>query len=428
MKKIKRSCQLNINSSEWFQARCREAKRCLVDEVPLRRKAEAKKSCSSTEGNSFCQINSKGNKDVKMENSVKDIENRPKELWDLPDYGHLPDRGFHIDLEGAVGEFLAHDLFDLDGTQPIENKIMGLSKKFFNGLPVIEVNPSEDAIEFYRERGDKFQMINVVVCCYGFEERDGGLYGLPYHISLRPAQKGGKPSSVGVDWIKNMDLERILDGGPHYMGFNPFSNAFGLYAVGDMPVNKEVCSDMIGLVYKTYFLATNYEKSGTCEPGMCTNLLGKSKTILNDYKKFRFSRYFKPFENIAPIKIWGCDSPIELFLLQSMNSLSLRPKIQMHIFSDGTIFPSLQSMWENGKRTRSLAKTITEADFYFEEQNVAVFCDSVAHHSSAESIAKDSAIDEKLAEIGIRSIRLTGPDIMASPLECAKRIRDFIGS
>lgn len=359
---------------------------------------------------------------------ASDIENRPKELWNLPDYGRLPNRAFKIDLEGSIGEFLAHDLFDLDGTQPIENKITGLSNKLFNGHPVIEVNPSKEAIEFYRTRGDHFQMINVVVCCYGFEERDGELYGLPYHVSLLPAQKKGWPSSVSVDWVQNMDLEKVLDGNPHYMGFNPFNNVFGQYGVGALPINKDICTDTIGIVYNTYFLASNYDKSDTSDPGMCTNLLGDSKTILNDYRKFRFSRYFKPFDNIDPIKIWGCDSPIELFLLQAFNSLCLKPKIQMHIFSDGTVFPSLQSMWEDGKRTKSLAKTITEADFYFEDENIAVFCDSVEHHSLPEAIEKDNAIDERLEKLGIRSIRLSGPDIVASPLECAKRVQDVVDS
>jgi len=361
-----------------------------------------------------------------MSNIASDIENRPKELWSLPNYGCLPERGFQIDLKGTIGEFLAHDIFDLDGTQPIESKVMGLSKKLFNGLPVIGVNPSEEAIEFYKARGDQFQMVNVVVCCYGFEERDGQLYGLPYHISLRAAQKGGKPSSVGVEWIKNMDLEKVLDGSPHYMGFNPFTNAFGLYATGPVLLNKDLCSDVVGFVYNMYFLASDYEKKDVNDPGMCTSLLGDNKSALGDYRKFRFSRYFKPFTDIKPVKIWGCDSPIELFLLQAMNSLSLQPKIQMNIFSDGTTFPSLQSMWENGKRTKALSKMISEADFYFEEQRVAIFCDSVAHHSSDEAIAKDNAIDQKLEKIGIRSIRISGPDIVASPLECATRIRDFI--
>ena len=358
--------------------------------------------------------------------TASDIENRPKELCDLPNYGCLPDKGFQIDLAGSVGEFLAHDIFDLDGTQPIESKVMGTSKELHNDLPIIRVNPPEDAIEFYMARGDQFQMVSVVVCCYGFEERDGELYGLPYHISLRPAQKEGKPFSVGVDWIKNMDLERVLESSPHYMGFNPFNNAFGLYSTGSVHLNQNLYSDVVGFVYKTYFLASNYEKNDVMDPGMCASLLGDNKSTLGDYRKYRFSRYFKPFTDIKPVKIWGCDSPIELFLLQAMNSLSIRPKIQTNIFSDGTTFPLLQSMWENGKRTKALSKMITEADFYFEEQKVAIFCDSVAHHSSDEAIAKDKVIDGKLEQIGIRSLRISGSDIVASPIGCATRIREFL--
>lgn len=214
-----------------------------------------------------------------MPDIAGDIENRPEELRGFPSYGCLPNRPFEIDLESAVGEFLAQDIFDLDGTQPIESKIIGLSKKYFEGYPVIEVNPSEEAIDFYRERGDTFQMINVIVCCHSFEERGGKLYGLPYHISLRPAQKRGKPSSVGIDWIKNMDLSRVLEGNPHYMGYNPFSDAFGLYGIGPVPINHNICSDTIGLVYNTYFLASKYDKKNVCDPGMCTSLLGESKAF-----------------------------------------------------------------------------------------------------------------------------------------------------
>ena len=65
-----------------------------------------------------------------MPDIAGDIENRPKELWDFPNYGCLPAQPFEIDLESAVGKFLAQDVFALDGTQPIESKILGLSKKF----------------------------------------------------------------------------------------------------------------------------------------------------------------------------------------------------------------------------------------------------------------------------------------------------------
>ncbi|HHO0937781.1 TPA: hypothetical protein ACRTTK_001774 [Aeromonas hydrophila] len=358
-----------------------------------------------------------------MAKEAADIENRPEELFTLPLYGCLPSSPFQIDLKGALGDFLAHDLFDLDGNQPIEGNIIKLTNGLFN------VNPSKEAIKCYRERGDDFQMINVVVCCYAFEEIDGQLFGLPYHVSLRPGQTRGKPTTVGIDAIEKLDLERVLEGNPHYMGFNPFTNAFGLYCIGEgISVNDRICSDVIGFVYNTYFLASKYDKSYVLDPGLCTSLLGESKALLNDYRKFRFSRYFKFFDNIEPIKVWGCDSPIELFLLQAMHSLGLKPTIQTHILPDGSIFPTLQSMWEGGVRTKALSNTITEVDFYFVEPRVAVFVDSVAHHSSEEAIAKDKSIDEKLNAIGVRSIRVSGPDIMKSPIECAKHVLEFIKS
>ncbi|MBS0972285.1 hypothetical protein [Serratia rubidaea] len=361
-----------------------------------------------------------------MNTSAKDIENRPKELLGLPNYGFLPDTGFYIDLEGSIGQFLFNDISDLDGVQPIEQEVINLSTEKLDGVPIFGVNPSKEAIDFYEKRGDDFQMINVVVCCYGFEEKDGKLFGLPYHVSIRPAQKRGSPASLGVKSIEQLDLSKVLEGQPHYMGYNPFSNAFGFFAVGNIPVNESVFSDTVGFVYKSYFLSSKYSKQDVCDPGMCTALLGESRSILNDYRKFRFSRYFKPFTNINPIKIWGCDSPIELFLLQAMHSFNLRPKIQMHIFKDGTAFPSLHSMWEEGVRTKNLANTITEADFFFEKHRVAVFCDSLAHHSSQEAIAKDKAIDASLNDIGIRSIRISGPDIVKSPISCAKRVAEIV--
>lgn len=357
-----------------------------------------------------------------------DIQNRPKELRAFPNYSHLPDESFQIDLAGAAGEFLAHEIFDLDGVQPLESTIQNLSNEIFEGLPVVGVNPSEEAIEFYRKRGDTFQMVNVVVCCHSFERREGRLYALPYHVSLRPALKKGSPGQVGIDWIANYDLERVLEGRPHYIGYNPFGTAFGVYAVGPVPISEVVCSDVIGFVYNTYLIASEYMHKDVLDPGLCTTLLGETKGILGDYRKFRFKRYFKKFTDSRPIKIWGCDSPIELFLLQAMSQIGLHPKIQMLIYPDGSIFPSLQSMWEGGIRTNKLSKIITEADFFFEKEKVAVFCDSKAHHTSADEVAKDLAIDQKLKAVGIRSFRLAGTDIADSPVRCAARLKEFLVS
>lgn len=355
-----------------------------------------------------------------------DIQNRPRELWTFPNYSHLPDESFQIDLAGATGEFLARDIFDLDGVQPLESTVLNLSNEMFEGVPVVGVNPSEEAIDFYRKRGDTFQMVNVVVCCHSFERREGKLYALPYHVSLRPALKNGLPQQVGVDWIANYDLERVLAGRPHYIGFNPFATAFGVYAVGPVPVSETVCSDVIGFVYNAYFITSNHVQKDALDPGLCTALLGETQGVLGDYRKFRFKEYFKKFTDSKPVKIWGCDSPIELFLLQAMSQIGLHPKIQMLIYPDGSIFPSLQSMWEGGVRTKKLAKIITEADFFFEKEKVAVFCDSKAHHTSAAEVAKDLAIDKKLEAVGIRSFRLAGTDIADSPVRCAAKLKEFL--
>ncbi|MGR2710209.1 hypothetical protein [Pseudomonas sp. AU10] len=224
-----------------------------------------------------------------------DIQNRPQELRVFPNYSHLPDEPFHIDLLGAAGEFLAREIFDLDGVQPPESTIYNLSNETFEGLPVVGVNPSNEAIDFYRKRGDIFQIVSVVVCCHSFERRGGKLYALPYHVSLRPAQKRGLPHQVDVDWIAQYDLERLLEGRPHYIGYNPFDTAFGVFAVGPVPIGENVCSDVIGFVYNTYLIASKHVPKDVLDPGLCTTLLGETRGVLGDYRKFRSNRYFKKF-------------------------------------------------------------------------------------------------------------------------------------
>jgi very-short-patch-repair endonuclease len=51
---------------------------------------------------------------------------------------------------------------------------------------------------------------------------------------------------------------------------------------------------------------------------------------------------------------------------------------------------------------------ITVADMYFSDQRLAVFCDSTAHHRGAKAILKDARVSERLAQIGIRTVRVPG--------------------
>lgn len=57
---------------------------------------------------------------------------------------------------------------------------------------------------------------------------------------------------------------------------------------------------------------------------------------------------------------------------------------------------------------------ITEADLYFPEKKVAIFCDSTRHHRSKKAKHKDEKISKRLDEIGIRSIRIQGSNIVKS--------------
>ena len=344
------------------------------------------------------------------EDQIKNIENRPEELAGLPFYQDLPHMPVRIDIEGAIGEFLNYDIFQLDGVQPLEQRHMEAN----NGL--IGVNASKESIAIYKEEKVNFQLIYIVVNAYGFREFNGEIVGKPYCISLVPAIKRGEISSVPPEWIENIDLEH-MDGVPKlYKGFNPFRGAFGLHIMG-MHDYSNIESDMLGFVHSIYAMADRFEHREVLLPGI-PKLEGHNQ-VLNDYKKYRNNWYFKPFKKLKPKKIWGCDSPIELFLIHAMDSIGLNPELQTIICEDGFTVPSFHKLWENHKSRKRL-KSITDADFYFPGEKLAVFCDSVAHHSPPETKKKDQAIDEKLKKIGIRSLRICGRDIAQSPMESAR--------
>ncbi|WP_205669715.1 hypothetical protein [Aliivibrio fischeri] len=347
---------------------------------------------------------------------VKNIENRPKELGEIEFYNELPNMPVKIDLSGSIGQFLAYDIFDLDGVQPIETGHLNVNNK------IIGVNPSKASIEIYKKKNTKFQLVYVIVNAYGFKEVNGELVGKPYNISLHPASKRGEVSVVTPEWIEKIDLEE-MDSVPRlYKGFNPFCGAYGLHMIGTVDYSN-IESDMLGFVHRMYALAMPIEHREITSPEIPQ--LNDNKQVRRDYEKYRKDRYFKPFRKVKPRRIWGCDSPIELFLLQAMDSIGLAPELQTIICEDGFTVPSFHKLWEN-QRSRRRLKMITEADYYFPDKKLAVFCDSVAHHSSAEAIKKDAAIDEKLKEIDITSMRICGRDIANSPIECAKKIEQLL--
>ncbi|TBL75830.1 hypothetical protein EYY94_07740 [Obesumbacterium proteus] len=343
------------------------------------------------------------------------IENRPPELYDLPMYKGFTDKPFQIDIQSSIGDFLMYDIFDLDGIQPVESKHLSAN----NGI--IRVNPSEESIRLYLESKTKFQFVNVIVNAYDFKEKDGIVYGRPYNISIKPMEKNGQPQVVGVDYIKNIDLEALDQGRMVYHGFNPFTSSYGLFSMGDVPIDEALESDMIGFVFNTYALATVIDYRDITLPYVPS----KNKRVVKDYFDYRKKRYFKKFNNNKPRKIWGCDSPIELFLLQALASRGLYPEMQTIFCRDGTIFPHFHTLWENNKARRNI-DMITEADFYFPEKQLAIFCDSEAHHSAPLSREKDARISRELEVLGIKSLRIRGREIADSPFTCADKILSYL--
>lgn len=345
--------------------------------------------------------------------AINNIENRPKELYQLPFYKDLPLRPIKFDKPPVSGDLLELDLLTLSGIQPLENEHVVIN------AGVLTQTPSQDSIEIYRKQNTRFQLVQIVLNCHHFIESNGYLTGKPYNISLQPASKRGQIESVDINFIEKINIRELEKTNPIYKGFNPFNGAYGLY-LQNFADFSNIESDMVGFVIGQYFLATKFNHHEVLAPHFSEN-----QQINRDYKKFRKKRYFKPFQKTKPRRIWGCDSPIELFLAQALASQGHSPELQTIICKDGFTVPHLHTLWENN-RSRRQVEVITEADFFFPTQKLAIFCDSVAHHSSAQAIQKDKAIDDKLRALGIQSLRLSGTEIVRSPFTCLNKIENVL--
>ena len=350
-----------------------------------------------------------------MTNLIKD---RPHGLDQLEFYGQLPDQPVRIDLKSTVHEYLNYDINELDGLQPIQARHLEKCGR------IIEVNPSSCFISCFKEEGVSFQLVNVVVNAYGFRQERGHLVGKPYCISLKPMEKRGEVSKLPPDYFAALDLESIRHQDWAYLDFNPFTQGYGLFGeyssfISAGGINSH--SDMVGFVINTYALATKWAFNDVCVPSMpkCNPFLAEK------FKKYRTRRYFKKFESVRPRKIWGCDSPIELFLLHAMDSLGLEPEIQTGIFEDGSTYPSLHQMISANKRECEI-RQITDADFYFPDQRLAIFCDSNEFHRGSKAQEKDRNIDKQLRDLGIASLRLSGINLISNPLQCARDIEGLL--
>jgi len=341
------------------------------------------------------------------------IINRPSFLEKIPFYKHLPKAPFKYD-PSALPSILNFDIFELCGLLPITIDVSNLCLK---GLLV---QPSQKVVDYYCEKNIKFQMIFVVANFYDLKLENGIIRGRPYSISLVPASKRGKIDERDAKFASLLKLEEIENMGFIYLDFDPFGSArygiFGNYGILMGTNGLKVYTDSIGFVINGYFLANTYNKNEI----LLANMPAAPKYIQEKYTQYRINHYFKPFKNLKPRKIWGVDSPIELFLIQALAAENLFPKIQTLIFKNGDIFPSFFEMVSSQSLTKD-HELITEVDLFFTDKKVAVFCDSTRYHRSRKTKEKDQRISKSLEEIGIKSIRIKGSDI-------AKKLKHTVNS
>ena len=333
------------------------------------------------------------------------INNRPNHLEKVPLYRHLPAAPFTFD-PSALPAGLNMDIFELCGILPITLDVSDICPEY------LTVQPPQEVFDHYQSLNMKFQTIFVVANFYDLRLVDNVVTGRPYCISLIPGSKRGRIDERGIEFAKIFPYEGIEDLGQIYLNYDPFEGAWGLFGkystlVG--PDGLKTYTDSIGFVINGYLLAKGYNKDEV----IMSNLVAADRSIQQKYKNYRLNRYFKPFSEVKPRKIWGVDSPIELFLVQSLAAAGAFPTIQTLIFDSGEIYPSFHDMvftLDNDMEHQ----LVTEVDLYFSEQKIAVFCDSTKHHRAKKAQSKDQKIDEKLRALGITPVRIKGRDIVNS--------------
>ncbi|MEQ8552138.1 MAG: DUF559 domain-containing protein [Cyclobacteriaceae bacterium] len=341
------------------------------------------------------------------------IENRPKYLEENIKYYKEFPTGYNLDIDyNKLPPLLNLDFHTLNGILPLTKsraEFIGENGKVDGKeSTIIFTNPLPEEYEYYESIGvTEFQAIQLIINFHSLNEgKDGTLRGIPYSISLAPMEKNKQIDTWNINLLKQFDLEKLTqEGGYVYSDFNPFQGVFGGY-VSHYDVFSRMTNtgytDSIGFVWGMYFLSPIFDKK---EVEMMENSTF-SKQINSKYRRFKTDLYFKQFQDIRPRRIWGCDSPIELFLLQGLGIRELYPEIQMCFYKNGEMFKNYSQMQEN-EVWIGQEQLITAADFYFPDRRLAIFCDGKEYHDSA----KDKEIDSKLSNLGISVLRFNGHQI-----------------
>lgn len=344
------------------------------------------------------------------------IDNRPASLLADSAYGTLPKLPLAVDWS-SIPEMIRVATLDLGGVQPVTKAMVEAAGG------TLHDKPSEGEIELFKKRGTNFQMISLVLNCVPAGEVDGVLQVRPFAMTLMPASKRGEVDQTTIDLVAKLDVDSWLGAEPMYAGYDPFSGDWSLY--GNMPGyldgERKGYLDEIGIVVDQFFLATQTPQDDEI---LSMDLKMPSEKMKARYEKHRRKLFFAPFTKVEARRVWGAETPIELFVLQALAKENLFPECQTLIMDDGATFPSLYHLWSDIEFRHSEG-LVSEADLFFPKERVAVFCDG-GHHSRAKQKKKDEAISAKLEALGIRAIRIPGDEIRKDLPKAISKVKEAL--
>lgn len=328
------------------------------------------------------------------------IRNRPKELERFDGYAAKMSWPVEIDW-GLVPQPINLSLVTLDGIQPVT----GTAAKATDGI--FSAYPSDELIAFYRERSTRFQMIFVLMSGIHFVE-DGKSRIVPYKISVMPASKRGLVSETSTDGIAAIAQSGYLESKLAYLNFDPFLGEWGMFGEAEEVVGNNPnpgWADEIGLTLNGYFLASEYDSEDICFVD-----IGIPDGVRRNYLRHQRKLLFRSFRRLQTRSVWGVENALELFLFQELVYRGLRPIPQMIIQADGQAFPSLYDLWWQ-RGIQGDENLVTEADFWFPAQRVAVFCDGAVHSRRVQKV-RDQEIDARLEAVGVTSLRVPSKSVL----------------
>jgi hypothetical protein len=343
------------------------------------------------------------------------IENRPAHLLADAAFKTLPKAPLMVDWN-SIPELLRVVMLDLSGIQPPTKEMVEAAGG------ELQDKPSEGEIKLFKDRGTKFQLVSVVVSLVAAGEIDGVSQFKPFAVTLIPAAKRNEVQAANIELVAALDVGEWLKTEPMYTGYDPFSGGWSMYGglPGYLDGERQGFIDEIGVVIDQFFLAT---ETGNDEILMSDMRMSSEETTAK-YAKHRKKLFFTPFKKVEARRVWGAETPIELFLIQALAKENMFPESQTLIMNDGTTFPALFHLWRDAK-FRNSADVISSVDLYFPSECIAIFCDG-SSHSRRERKLKDAAIDAKLDALGIRSVRILGSEIKFDLMKAVSRVKEAL--